>query len=171
MDPSAAISSFSSRRTNSNPIISSVSSLYREIPSRSKNGYVYVNGKKLEEPYIKEAPNYVVSALKLPEDHYFVLGDNRTNSNDSHNGWTIQKEDIVGKAWLRILAAGQLGSASKRPYRRATGMALDDMAGPITELNCKLCRLSSLEAIPPNTLLLNVIPGEDPESRPNYFSR
>jgi signal peptidase I len=67
-----------------------------------KSGYVYINGKKLEEPYTKSLPNYNLSAMRLPDDHYFVLGDNRNNSNDSHNGWTIQKEDIVGKAWLSI---------------------------------------------------------------------
>jgi signal peptidase I len=67
-----------------------------------KNGYVYVNSKKLEEPYIKDNPAYNMPATVLLDDHYFVLGDNRNNSNDSHNGWTITKESIVGKAWLRI---------------------------------------------------------------------
>ena len=67
-----------------------------------RSGHVYVNGKILDEPYIKAAPNYTFAVQKLAEDSYFVLGDNRNNSNDSHNGWTIPRESIVGKAWLRI---------------------------------------------------------------------
>jgi signal peptidase I len=67
-----------------------------------RSGHVYVNGKILDEPYIKSAPAYTFAAKHLAEDNYFVLGDNRNNSNDSHNGWTIPRESIVGKAWLRI---------------------------------------------------------------------
>ncbi len=67
-----------------------------------KGGYVYVNGNRLAEPYIKDNPNYDIPARTIPQGNYFVLGDNRNNSNDSHNGWTIPRENIVGKAWLRI---------------------------------------------------------------------
>lgn len=67
-----------------------------------RTGHVYVNGRILDEPYIKAAPNYTLAVRRLAEDSYFVLGDNRNNSNDSHNGWTIPRESIVGKAWLRI---------------------------------------------------------------------
>lgn len=67
-----------------------------------KNGHVYLNGKSLDEPYIKAAPTYTFAVKRLAADNYFVLGDNRNNSNDSHNGWTISREAIVGKAWLRI---------------------------------------------------------------------
>lgn len=67
-----------------------------------RNGHVYVNSRILDEPYIKAAPTYTFAVKRLAEDNYFVLGDNRNNSNDSHNGWTISRESIVGKAWLRI---------------------------------------------------------------------
>jgi signal peptidase I len=36
----------------------------------------------------------------VPEDQYFVLGDNRNNSSDSHNWSFLPREDIVGKAWV-----------------------------------------------------------------------
>jgi signal peptidase I len=36
----------------------------------------------------------------VPKDKYFVLGDNRNNSNDSHNHWYVDRKDIRGKAWL-----------------------------------------------------------------------
>ena len=44
---------------------------------------VYVNGQILNEPYIQAPPNYTGS-WSVPEDQYFVLGDNRNNSCDSH---------------------------------------------------------------------------------------
>ena len=73
------------------------------LPSDSvevKNGAVYINGTKLNESYIKEPPAYTLTERKIPENEYFVLGDNRNNSNDSHNGWTVPRQNIIGKAWL-----------------------------------------------------------------------
>lgn len=74
-----------------------------------RGGSVYVNGKKLDEPYIKDTPNYTLPVKRLAENNYFVLGDNRNNSNDSHNGWTISRQSIIGKAWLRIWPPGTWG--------------------------------------------------------------
>jgi len=67
-----------------------------------KAGVVYVNGSPLDEPYVKQPPDYTFTAEKIPENNYFVLGDNRNNSNDSHNGWTVPENNIIGKAWLSI---------------------------------------------------------------------
>ena len=66
-----------------------------------KDGYVYVNGTALVEPYIKDAPDYKYPLQEIPEGSYFVLGDNRTVSADSHLGWYMSEDDIVGKAWAR----------------------------------------------------------------------
>ena len=66
------------------------------------DGAVYVNGQELDEPYIKDKPKYTLAATEIPAEEYFVLGDNRTNSNDSHNGWTVAEESIIGKAWVVI---------------------------------------------------------------------
>ena len=65
-----------------------------------KDKAVYVNGVKLDEPYVSEAPAYVMAKIIIPPDVYFVLGDNRNHSNDSHNGWYVQRDEIHGKAWL-----------------------------------------------------------------------
>lgn len=65
-----------------------------------KNRVVYVNGIKLDEPYIKDSPNYTLDKTKVPEGSYFVLGDNRNHSNDSHQGWLVEHDKIHGKAWL-----------------------------------------------------------------------
>jgi len=70
---------------------------------------VYVNGSPLDEPYIGSHPSYSKKKKKIPENNYFVLGDNRNNSNDSHNNWTVPRENIIGKAWLIIWPPSQWG--------------------------------------------------------------
>ena len=67
-----------------------------------KAGSVYINGIKLIEPYIKDYPGYTYAPANVPENSYFVLGDNRNNSSDSHNGWTVPRQNIIGKVWLSI---------------------------------------------------------------------
>ena len=74
-----------------------------------KMGVVYVNGSPLDEPYIKDQPSYTLHPKEVPENEYFVLGDNRNNSNDSHNGWTVPRQNIIGKAWLSIWPPRQWG--------------------------------------------------------------
>ncbi len=61
---------------------------------------VFINGSPLNEPYIREPVNYKYPYQEIPEDNYFVLGDNRNISNDSHKGWTVPRENIIGKAWI-----------------------------------------------------------------------
>ncbi len=74
-----------------------------------KQSTVYINGSPLSEPYIADQPSYTLSARKIPEGNYFVLGDNRNHSNDSHTGWTVPRENIVGKAWLSIWPPSRWG--------------------------------------------------------------
>jgi len=66
---------------------------------------VFVNGRKLVEPYIREAPNYYMPERDIPWGQYFVLGDNRNHSNDSHTGWLVPSSDIIGKVWFRYWTA------------------------------------------------------------------
>jgi len=71
------------------------------------NGAVYINGVKLDE-VISVEPMRVAGladeAITLDENEFFVLGDNRNYSEDSRfaNIGIIVKEDIIGKAWLRL---------------------------------------------------------------------
>ncbi len=67
-----------------------------------KDGTVYVNGTELKEPYIKNPPDYDFPEQEVPANNYFVLGDNRNKSNDSHTGWFVLRQNIVGKAWVSI---------------------------------------------------------------------
>lgn len=64
------------------------------------DGKVYINDIAINEPYIKEAPKYKYPRVQIPEDYYFVLGDNRNVSADSHTGWLLNRKDIVGRALL-----------------------------------------------------------------------
>ncbi|MCL4544109.1 MAG: signal peptidase I [Chloroflexi bacterium] len=63
-------------------------------------GKVYLNGKPLNEPYILQPPLYTVPPTKVPPGKYWVLGDNRNDSNDSHIWGFLPQNEIIGKAWL-----------------------------------------------------------------------
>ena len=90
-----------------------------------KKGTVYVNDSPLEETYIKSPPRYTVEKQKIPENSYFVLGDNRNNSDDSHNGWVVPHQNIVGKAWLSIWPPGKWGLVPDYP-------AMENLAGALS---------------------------------------
>ena len=60
---------------------------------------VHINGVPLYEPYIAQLPNYT-GTWQVPDEYYFVLGDNRNNSSDSHLWGFVPREDIVGRALL-----------------------------------------------------------------------
>lgn len=65
-----------------------------------QHGAVYINGQKLHEPYVNDPGFYSAAASALPTGQYYVLGDNRNNSSDSHTWGTLSGDAIVGKAWL-----------------------------------------------------------------------
>ena len=65
-----------------------------------KDNKVFVNDIPLNEAYPAEPPNYIFPYYEIPAGNYFVLGDNRNHSIDSHKGWTVPREDIVGKVWF-----------------------------------------------------------------------
>ncbi len=65
-----------------------------------KDNKVFINGIPIEEEYVKEPPHYIMQAKKIPRDEYFVLGDNRNSSNDSHSWGTVPRDNIIGKAWF-----------------------------------------------------------------------
>lgn len=67
-----------------------------------KGGRVYINGKKIEEPYIVQfCESGCDGSWTLTDSQYFVLGDNRPHSFDSHSFGPIAQSLIVGKAWIR----------------------------------------------------------------------
>ncbi|HEX2981106.1 MAG TPA: signal peptidase I [Anaerolineaceae bacterium] len=60
-------------------------------------GTVYVNDMPLTEPYISAPPAYEGS-WTVPEGNFFVLGDNRNQSSDSHSWGFVPQENVIGKA-------------------------------------------------------------------------
>jgi signal peptidase I len=68
---------------------------------QEKQGFVYINGKKLNEPYIKPDRRDFTSqpAVKIPKDNYFMMGDNRQSSCDSRRWGTVPRKNIIGKVF------------------------------------------------------------------------
>lgn len=76
---------------------------------RVHDGKVYINGKPLEEPYIAEPPDYEMAPVNVPSDSYFMMGDNRNNSADSHIWGFLPKKNIIGKAVIRFWPLNRMG--------------------------------------------------------------
>lgn len=79
-----------------------------------KDGYVYIDGEKLDEHYgneLMQDPGIAAEPITLGDDEYFVLGDNRNHSSDSRSESVglIKREDLVGRAWIRIWPLNRLG--------------------------------------------------------------
>lgn len=74
------------------------------------NGQVFVNGEALEEPFEPVQGTYTMpNPVVVPEGQIFVLGDNRNNSNDSHNWGPLPIENVVGRAWVSYWPPDQWG--------------------------------------------------------------
>ena len=75
----------------------------------AKGGYVYVDGVKIDEPYLTQQTDDF-SKTKVPADRLFVMGDNRGNSLDSRFGLGfVPLDQVIGKADLVIWPPGRAG--------------------------------------------------------------
>ena len=79
-----------------------------------KNGKVYINGELYKEDIVSasiEDPGVAADEVKLGDDEYFVLGDNRNSSEDSRmaNIGNVKKDYIIGKAWFHFKGFGKMG--------------------------------------------------------------
>lgn len=78
---------------------------------------VYINGKQIRESYIpEETLTEPDRQLKLGKNEYYVMGDNRENSNDSRVFGAIERRFFVGLAWLVILPFNQAGLVPPQYY-------------------------------------------------------
>jgi signal peptidase I len=70
-----------------------------------RDGQVIVNGQALKEDYVHSPADYTYPPdevpLIVPDREYFVLGDNRPESFDSHAGWLVPVDNLIGRAWVR----------------------------------------------------------------------
>jgi signal peptidase I len=66
-----------------------------------RDGYVYIDGKRLNEPYIKpdRRDDRTIAPEVIPKDHYFMMGDNRESSCDSRSWGTVPKKNLIGKVF------------------------------------------------------------------------
>lgn len=76
------------------------------------DGSVYVNDELVLEPYIKDGYTDGTFDGVVPDNHYFIMGDNRLNSNDSRKdaiGY-VPFEDIKGKVYFRVFPFPEFGT-------------------------------------------------------------
>ena len=78
------------------------------------DGNVYVNEQLLEEPYVTDnslGDCDLEFPYTVPGDGYYVMGDKRTNSNDSRNSGigNIKLDDIIGKVFVRVWPLSRIG--------------------------------------------------------------
>ena len=79
-----------------------------------KDGKVIINGQEIEEDYLSAgtytmAPFGWQGEIRIPEGHYYVLGDNRGNSADSRIFGPVSENAIEGKVWIRIYPFDKFG--------------------------------------------------------------
>ncbi len=105
------------------------------------NGRVFINDFLLEEPYIKQDWSDTRAKILIPEGQYYVMGDNRNNSQDSRSAQVglVPEDLIAGKAMLTYWPLSSFGlapngganvsEASGRPV--VTTMAIGDLQGAV----------------------------------------
>jgi len=76
----------------------------------ARDGLVYVNGERIHEPYLVDGtPTDNLQLTPVPEGHVFVMGDNRTNSEDSRVFGVVDEDTIVGRAVVKVLPLSDIG--------------------------------------------------------------
>jgi signal peptidase I len=81
-------------------------------------GKLYINGVKIDEPYVKRSFTYSVAKTTIPEGEYYVLGDNRDVSNDSHRWGPLARANIIGKVFVIYWPPGSWSWVPKYPLAK-----------------------------------------------------
>lgn len=110
-------------RGSTEPYIKRVIGLAGETVS-FKDGYVYIDGKRLSEPYINGPITECdvergCHAGMVPAGYVFVLGDNRDNSADSRSFGFVEIDEIIGKAWFANWPLDSIGFLPSYDYAEA----------------------------------------------------
>ncbi len=88
-----------------------------------EGGQVYINGELLNEPYLPPGTllgRQYHGKWVVPEGSYFVLGDNRANSSDSRRWGMLERQHIIGKAWLSYWPPQNWGGIPHYDYGNAS---------------------------------------------------
>jgi len=88
-----------------------------EIKKEGENFFVYINGKKEDEPYILSKTDWIecrddmyCGPMVVPNGQYFMMGDNRGNSQDSRFWGFLPKENIIGRAVFTFWPLNRIGT-------------------------------------------------------------
>lgn len=74
------------------------------------HGIVWINGKPLNEPYVRFRDARSSAALSVPRGAYYVLGDNRANSDDSRTWGLVPAGDLIGRAMFGVWPPDRFGA-------------------------------------------------------------
>ncbi len=74
-----------------------------------RNNYLYINGRRMDEPYLPRETMANFAPVKVPPGCYFVLGDNRNDSDDSRYWGPLPKGNMIGKAFLVFWPPNRIG--------------------------------------------------------------
>ena len=79
-----------------------------------RHGRVYVNGRRLNEPYVPHAflGHQTYRAVHVPPHQFYVLGDHRDDSNDSRVWGTVPRKLIIGKASFAYWPLSEAGTVN-----------------------------------------------------------
>lgn len=83
-----------------------------EVRLERGDGYVFVNGRKLAEPYIEKDRRGAVESfgpVKIPANSYFMMGDNRSQSCDSRVWGSVPRANLIGKVFATYWPPNRLG--------------------------------------------------------------
>lgn len=110
------------------PYIKRVIGLPGDHVQITENYDVLVNGVAIDEPYIGDyrsecvrVSNFPYCDITVPEGHYFVMGDHRSNSQDSRYFSVVEEDRIIGKAWLIYWPLSDFGTIDHPNYDELNG--------------------------------------------------
>ncbi len=74
-----------------------------------RSGQVIRNGEPLDEPYVFNRDRRTLGQVEVPENSYYVLGDNRRASSDSRDWGFLSDEHVVGRGWISYWPSDRIG--------------------------------------------------------------